>query len=84
MGEVLEAMTQIDGRYTLHGPSLSVVHLAAIPMPGFAPNSPTMQNNTMSTYNVFEACRRLGVKNVVWASSETLIGLPLVSQFALL
>jgi nucleoside-diphosphate-sugar epimerase len=32
--------------------------------------------NTMSTYNVFEAARRLGVKNVVWASSETVLGLP--------
>ncbi|KAG8850447.1 hypothetical protein FRB96_009692 [Tulasnella sp. 330] len=64
MGEVLETMMQVDSRYSLHGPSLSVVHLAAIPMAGFAPNSTTMQNNTMSTYNIFEACRQLGVKNV--------------------
>ena len=32
--------------------------------------------NTVTTYNVFEAARRLGIKNVVWASSETLLGLP--------
>src|SRR4030095_10384612 len=32
--------------------------------------------NTLSTYNVFEAARRLGIKNVVWASSETVLGLP--------
>jgi nucleoside-diphosphate-sugar epimerase len=30
----------------------------------------------MSTYNVFTAATRLGLQRVVWASSETLIGLP--------
>jgi len=30
----------------------------------------------MSTYNVLEACRKLKIKNVVLASSETLIGIP--------
>lgn len=29
-----------------------------------------------STYNVLEACRLLSIKNVVLASSETLIGIP--------
>ena len=29
-----------------------------------------------STYNVLEACRKLKIKNVVLASSETLIGIP--------
>src|SRR4029077_2527384 len=33
-------------------------------------------NNILSTYNVFEAARRLGIKNIVWASSETVLGLP--------
>jgi len=36
--------------------------------------------NTMSTYNVLEASRKLGVKNIVLASSETLIGLPLTDH----
>jgi hypothetical protein len=31
----------------------------------------TFRNNMLSTYNVFEASRRLGIKNIVWASSET-------------
>jgi nucleoside-diphosphate-sugar epimerase len=39
-------------------------------------NAVTFQNNTVSTYNVFAAARNLGVKNLVWASSETLLGLP--------
>ena len=30
----------------------------------------------LSDYNVFEACRRLGIKHVVYASSETVLGLP--------
>jgi nucleoside-diphosphate-sugar epimerase len=45
-------------------------------MPGVEPNETVVRINTMTTYNVFEAARRLGIKNVVWASSETLLGLP--------
>ena len=54
----------------------AVVHLAAIPSDRLQTNSVTFANNTLSTYNVFEAARRLGIKNVVWASSETVLGLP--------
>ncbi len=72
-GQTLQAMTAVDGRYDgLDG----VVHLAAIPGPGMAPNATIVANNVVSTYNVFEAARRAGIKNVVWASSETLLGLP--------
>jgi nucleoside-diphosphate-sugar epimerase len=53
-----------------------VVHLAAIPAPGQATNHVTFTVNTVSTYNIFEAARQLGIKNVVWASSETVLGLP--------
>jgi AcrB/AcrD/AcrF family protein/NAD-dependent epimerase/dehydratase family protein len=53
-----------------------IVHLAAIPAPGLATNAVTFATNTISTYNVFEAARQLGIKNVVWASSETVLGLP--------
>ena len=53
-----------------------VVHLAAIPMPSIYPNAVTFKTNTLSTYNVFESARKLGIKNLVWASSETLLGLP--------
>jgi nucleoside-diphosphate-sugar epimerase len=30
----------------------------------------------LSTYNVFEAAHLLGLARVVWASSETILGLP--------
>ena len=54
----------------------AIVHLAAIPGPGIVPNETAFRVNTISTYNVLEAARRLGIRNVVWASSETLLGLP--------
>jgi nucleoside-diphosphate-sugar epimerase len=54
----------------------AIVHLAAIPAPGQLPNEVTFRINMLSTYNVFEAARRAGVRNIVWASSETVLGLP--------
>jgi len=58
------------------GPFDAVVHLAAIPAPGLAANAATFANNVPTTYNVFEASRLAGIKNVVFASSETVLGLP--------
>lgn len=58
------------------GPFDAVVHLAAIPAPGLAANARTITNNVAASYNVFEACRLAGIKNVVFASSETVLGLP--------
>jgi nucleoside-diphosphate-sugar epimerase len=54
----------------------AVVHLAAIPAPGLRPDQETFRANTVSTYNVFSAAATLGLKRVVWASSETVLGLP--------
>lgn len=54
----------------------AVIHLAAIPAPNIRAQSETFRINTMSTYNVFSAAVTLGLQKVVWASSETLIGLP--------
>jgi nucleoside-diphosphate-sugar epimerase len=72
-GQTIEVLSEIDDRYDTID---AVVHLAAIPAPGLAPNHEIFRVNTLSTYNVFEAARRLGVDNVVWASSETVLGLP--------
>jgi nucleoside-diphosphate-sugar epimerase len=58
------------------GPFDAVVHLAAIPAPGQMANSRTFKNNVPSSYNVFEAARQAGIKTVVFASSETVLGLP--------
>jgi len=61
---------RVDG--TIDG----IVHLGAIASPGEAPDHVIFQTNTVSTYNVFEAARRLGIRNLVWASSETVYGIP--------
>jgi nucleoside-diphosphate-sugar epimerase len=34
----------------------------------------------MSTYNIFEAARKLKIKNIISASSETVLGLPMVDK----
>lgn len=73
-GQVLEVLS---GRVDEHGGPLdAVVHLAAIPAPGQLPNSATFANNAGASWNVFNAARAAGVTNVVWASSETVLGLP--------
>ncbi len=72
-GQVLEAFTGVDDR---HDGVDAVVHLAAIPAPGLSTNSTTFANNAPGTYNVFAAARAAGIRNVVWASSETVLGLP--------
>ena len=54
----------------------AIVHLAAIPTPRQYPDAHLFQNNIMGTFNVFEAARRLGIHNVIWASSETTLGEP--------
>jgi nucleoside-diphosphate-sugar epimerase len=60
----------------LSGGANAVVHLAAIPAPGLRTEATTFRTNMVSTYNVFEAARVLGLDRVVWASSETILGLP--------
>jgi nucleoside-diphosphate-sugar epimerase len=40
------------------------------------PDGVTFSVNTLSTYNVFQAAVDLKLKRVVWASSETTLGLP--------
>ena len=54
-----------------------VIHLGAIPRPGYHTDEVTFRNNTLSTFNVFSAAVELGVNRVVWASSETVLGVPM-------
>jgi nucleoside-diphosphate-sugar epimerase len=54
----------------------AVVHFAAIPAPGLRPEGETFRNNALSTYNVFQAAVAHRMRRVVWASSETVLGLP--------
>ncbi|MDT4963791.1 MAG: hypothetical protein QOF87_3438 [Pseudonocardiales bacterium] len=72
-GQVVDALSAVDDRYQRLD---AVVHLGAIPAPGLSPNAATFSNNMTSTYNVFSAARLAGITNIVWASSETVLGLP--------
>jgi nucleoside-diphosphate-sugar epimerase len=54
----------------------AVVHLANIPAPGLRPPSVTFNHNMTMNFNVFQAAAQTGVARVVWASSETTLGLP--------
>jgi nucleoside-diphosphate-sugar epimerase len=72
-GQVVEALTGIDDAYDAVD---AVVHLAAVPAPGLIPNAATFANNVPSTFHVFQAAKLAGIRKVVWASSETVLGLP--------
>jgi nucleoside-diphosphate-sugar epimerase len=72
-GQTIQALTGVDDR---HAGVDAVVHLAAIPGPGQAANATTFANNSQASYNVFAAARAAGIRRIVWASSETLLGLP--------
>jgi len=72
-GEVLGALAGVDA---VGGIPDAVVHLAAVPAPGLAPDHVVFGGNTAGVHHVFTACARLGIRRVVWASSETVLGLP--------
>ncbi len=65
-GQALEALQGAD----------AVVHLANIPAPGLRTPAVTFNSNITMNYNVFTAAAQLQLGRVVWASSETTLGLP--------
>jgi UDP-glucose 4-epimerase len=72
-GQVVDALTAVDEQ---HRGLDAVVHLAAVPAPGLVPDVATFQNNMLSTFHVLWAAARLGIRRIVHASSETVLGLP--------
>lgn len=54
----------------------AVVHLANIPAPDLFTPAHTFTSNTAMNSNVFLAAQQLKLSRVVWASSETTLGLP--------
>ena len=72
-GQVVDALTSVNDRHT--GVD-ALVHLAAIPAPGIRSDVATFHNNIAATFNVFWAAARLGITRIVYASSETVLGLP--------
>ena len=65
-GQATEALRGVD----------AVVHLANIPAPGLSTPAVTFNDNVTMNFNVFHAAAALGLAKVVWASSETTLGLP--------
>ena len=72
LGQTIEALS---GAEALPGIE-AVVHLAALPAPEVATPDVVFRTNITSTHTVFAAAARLGLRRVVWASSETTLGLP--------
>lgn len=66
LGQVYEVLKGAD----------AVVHMANIPAPDLFPPARTFTENVAMNYNVFTAAVALGLERVVWASSETTLGLP--------
>jgi nucleoside-diphosphate-sugar epimerase len=65
-GQTVEVLSQVD----------AVVHLANIPAPGLHTPAATFMKNTEMNANVFLGAAQVGLQRVVWASSETTLGLP--------
>jgi len=65
-GQAVEVLSQSD----------AVVHLANIPAPGLSTPAVTFNDNITMNFNVFQAAAALKLDRVVWASSETTLGLP--------
>ncbi len=71
-GQTLEALAGGDSWPVAD----AVVHFAALPSPAHGTPDTVFRTNVTSTYTVFFAAARLGITRVVWASSETTLGLP--------
>jgi nucleoside-diphosphate-sugar epimerase len=73
---VLADLTDLGQVHDVVAGADAVVHLAAIPAPELRAAGETFRNNAVSTYNVLAAAVAQRVGRVVWASSETVLGLP--------
>jgi UDP-glucose 4-epimerase len=72
-GDVVDALSAVGDR---HDGFDALVHLAALPAPGIRSDVATFHNNMAASFNVLHAATRIGIRRVVYASSETVLGLP--------
>ncbi|RWZ55078.1 NAD(P)-dependent oxidoreductase [Labedella populi] len=72
-GQVVDALAGVNDQ---HDGIDALVHLAAIPAPGLHSDVATFHNNMNGTFHVFWAAHRLGIERIVYASRETVLGLP--------
>lgn len=79
LGQVIDAFSpHSTGR---RAPYAGVIHMAAIPRPHMHPNGEVFRVNTLSTYNVLEACGLLGIRKAVLGSSESSYGICFANEF---
>lgn len=79
-GQVFNALSGYAGFDELeHGTGVpsydAVVHFAAVPAILLRPDNETFRVNVLSTYNVIDAAVKLGIRKVIFASSETTYGI---------
>lgn len=82
----LTQLGQVVAAFSPHGtgnrtPYDGVIHMAAIPRAHENPNDEIFRINSLTTYNVLEACGLLGIKKTVIASSESSYGLCFADKF---
>ena len=78
-GEVFNALSSHFNKNELRKNQIvlgldAVIHFAAIPRILLKPDNETYRINVLGTYNVIEAAVKLGIKKVIFASSETVYG----------
>ncbi|MCA9839766.1 MAG: NAD(P)-dependent oxidoreductase [Trueperaceae bacterium] len=69
-------LTDLGQCYEVLKGAESVIHMANIPAPEIHPPAKTFVDNTSMNYNIFQAATDLKLERVIWASSETTLGLP--------
>jgi nucleoside-diphosphate-sugar epimerase len=72
----LADLTDYDRAFDVLKEIDAVVQLANIPAPDVRPPVETFNSNVTMNFNVFYAATQLELSRVVWASSETTLGLP--------
>ena len=82
----LTQLGQVVSAFSPHGTGNrasydGVIHMAAIPRAHEQPNDEIFRLNSLSTYNVLEACGLLGIRKAVIASSESSYGLCFADKF---
>ena len=78
-GEVFNALSSHFNKNELRKNQIvlgldAIIHFAAIPRILLKPDNETYRINVLGTYNVIEAAVKLGIKKVIFASSETVYG----------
>lgn len=76
--EQVMSLTDYAATYAAFEGCDAVVHFGSIPYPDedHVAAADRFGNNTVATFNVFNAALARGIRRIVWASSETVFGFP--------